>query len=221
MFFLKINGGSMNMFPHTLFVTGSDTDVGKTFVSAVITLGLEGYYWKPIQCGVSPCTDTEWVQERTGLPSSHFLKESYRFGEPISPHAQHTGVDIESLKPERLPGPDSHLVIEGSGGVMVPLNEKEFFVDFMVAMAAPTLLVIKNSKGAVNQALLTTEKLKEKGVPLFGIVLNGPKNKINREAIEQYCNPPRLFEMDFISKITKDALKKVFLDTFTESLCYA
>ena len=106
----------MIYFPETLFITGTYANVGKTFVSAVLTLGLKGCYWKPIQCGVSPYTDTEWVHEATGLPHTHFLKESYRFGEPLLPHAQHTGIEIDTLKPEKRTR-HSPLIVEGAGAL--------------------------------------------------------------------------------------------------------
>lgn len=202
-------------FPKTLFITGNDADVGKTFVSAVLTLGLRGCYWKPIQCGVSPCTDTEWVHEATGLPHTHFLKESYRFGEPSLPHAQHIGIDIQSLKPEQ--STHSHLIVEGAGGIMLPLNDKELFIDFMKAFNAPTLLVIRNNKGAVNQALLTLEKLEREKIPVFGVLLNGKKDPINRRTIQEYAKPCHVFEMDFISHITENALKEAFEETFCEN----
>ena len=205
----------MYQFPHKFFVIGSDTDVGKTLVSAVLTVGLGGNYWKPIQCGVSPCTDTEWVHEMTGLPHTHFLKEKFLFGDPIAPHAQHIGIELSDLIPKDLPKSKRPLIIEGSGGIMVPINEKHFFVDFIKEVGSPALLVLKNTKGAINQALLTIDKLKERGIPLFGIVLNGPRDDVNLKAIEQYCKPPKIFEMDFISHITENALKKAFEETFT------
>jgi len=207
----------MDDFPHTLFVIGTDTDVGKTFVSAVLTLGLNATYWKPLQCGVSPCTDTEWVHDATRLPSTNFLRESYRFGEPISPHAQSIEVNINSLKPDKFPSQENYLIIEGSGGIMLPLNEDEFFIDFMKEFGAPALLVVKNTKGAINQAILTMDKLKQQNIPLFGMLLNGAIDPINRSAIEKYCDPPRLFEIDFIPQITKTALKEVFEKTFRYS----
>jgi dethiobiotin synthetase len=206
-------GNTMINFPETLFITGADEHVGKTFVSAVLTLGLKGCYWKPIQCGVSPCTDTEWVHEATGLPHSHFLKESYRFGEPLLPHAQHTGIEIESLKPEKPRHP--YLIVEGAGGIMLPLNEKELVIDFMKAFNAPTLLVIKNNHGAINQALLTLEKLEREKIPIFGVLLNGTKDQINRRAIQQHAKFYPVFEMDFVSHITEHSLKEAFTETFT------
>ena len=174
----------MVQFPETLCIAGADTSVGKTFVSAVLTLGLNGCYWKPIQCGVSPCTDTEWVHEATGLPHNHFLKESYRFGEPLPPHEQHANIELATLKPQKRN--QSHLIVEGAGGIMIPLNEKELFLDFMKALKAPTLLVIRNNTNAINQALMTLEKLEREGIPVFGVVLNGEKNAITKSNNQIY-----------------------------------
>ena len=204
----------MPNFPKTLFVTGIDASVGKTFVSAVLTLGLKGYYWKPIQCGVSPCTDTEWVHETTGLPHSHFLKESYRFGEELLPHAQHAEIDIDTLKPAASKTPYSHLIVEGSGGIVLPLNEKESELDFMKALNAPTLLVIKNNKSAVSQALLILEKLQHEHIPIFGVLLNGSKDPINKQTIEHYAPSCRVYEMNFIEHITEHSLQEAFDGTF-------
>ncbi len=206
----------MVFFPETLFVMGADANVGKTFVSAVITLGLKGCYWKPIQCGVSPCTDTEWVHEATGLPRAHFLKESYRFGEPLLPHLQHTGIEIDMMKPQKSEKTPPHLIVEGSGGIMLPLNEKELFIDFMKELRAPTLLVLRNNKGAINQALLTLEKLERENLPIFGLLLNGPKDPLNRRTLEQYTKSCPVFEMDFVPHITEQALQTSFHQTFQQ-----
>lgn len=201
-------------FPDKIFIIGTDSGVGKTLVSAVLTFGLRGCYWKPIQCGVSPCTDTEWVHDTTGLSHTHFLKETFRFGNPISPHAQHTGITIADLKPHNIEHPHEHLIIEGTGGVMNPINEKQFYIDYIQETKIPTLLVVKNNKGAVNQAILTLEKLRERAIPVFGIVLNGNRDEINKRAIEEYCPVPYIFEIDIIDKITENALKDAFKVTF-------
>jgi dethiobiotin synthetase len=202
-------------FPKRLFIAGADTNVGKTFVSAVLTLGLKGCYWKPIQCGVSPCTDTEWVHEATGLPHSHFLKESYIFGEPLLPHAQHTGIDLGSLVPVSKLITHDHLIVESAGGIMLPLNEKELVIDFMKAFNAPTLLVIRNNKGAINQALLTLEKLERENIPIFGILLNGEKDNINKRTIQQHAKTCPVFEMTFLEHITEQNLLATFNGTFS------
>ena len=206
----------MYTFPHTMVVMGTHREVGKTLVSAVLTAGLKGSYWKPIQCGVSPCTDTEWVHEMTGLPHTHFLKESYKFGEALSPITQSVGIEIEHLIPSEVVKETKHLIIEGSEGIMEPLNEKQFYVDFLKQLGAPVLLVVKNCPGAIHEALMTLEKLDEKKIPLFGIVLNGQKDPLVRRSIKEYCKPPRIFELSNIAHITENALKKAFTETFME-----
>ena len=209
----------MVIFPERLFITGADANVGKTFVSAVLTLGLRGCYWKPIQCGVSPCTDTEWVHEATGLPHSHFMRESYRFGEPLLPSAQHIGIEMSELKPEKQAVPNAHLIVEGAGGIMLPLNDKELVLDFMKAFKAPTLVVIRNNKGAVSQALLTLEKLNRENLPLFGILLNGEKDLVNKQTILQYSGSCPVFEMPFLKHITEHTLQEAFTETFLLKTC--
>lgn len=204
----------MTDFPERLFVIGSDSGVGKTLVSAILTLGLNGSYIKPIQCGVMPCTDTEWVHDITGLHKDHFLNEIYRFSDAHGPNTQHTDVEISRLLKEELPNPHGHLVIESTGGVMIPIYGDYFQVDYIADLHIPTLLVIKNNKGAVNQAILSIEKLKEKGVPLFGIVLNGEKDPVIKQSIMEYCNTPNVFELEPIEHLTKSAILKAFESTF-------
>ncbi len=201
-------------FPEKLYVIGTDSGVGKTLVSAILTLGLKGSYIKPIQCGVIPCTDTEWVHDITGLHKDHFLKEIYRFPDFHDPNTQHTDVNIVRLLEEKLPNTYGHLIMESTGGVMVPIYGDYFQVDYIADLHIPTLLVINNKKGAVNQAILSIDKLKEKHVPLFGIVLNGPKDETNKQSILQYCSVPHIFELEPIEHITKFSLQEAFNKTF-------
>ncbi len=201
-------------FPEKLYVIGTDSGVGKTLVSAILTLGLKGSYIKPIQCGVIPCTDTEWVHDITGLHKDHFLKEIYRFPDFHDPNTQHTDVNISRLLEEKLPNIYGHLIVESTGGVMVPIYGDYFQVDYIADLQIPTLLVINNKKGAVNQAILSIDKLKQKHVPLFGIVLNGAKDEINKQSILQYCSVPHIFELEPIEHITKFALQEAFNKTF-------
>ena len=201
-------------FPEKLYVIGTDSGVGKTLVSAILTLCLKGSYIKPIQCGVIPCTDTEWVHDITGLHKDHFLKEIYRFPDFHDPNTQHTDVNISRLLEEKLPNTYGHLIVESTGGVMVPIYGDYFQVDYIADLQIPTLLVINNKKGAVNQAILSIDKLKQKHVPLFGIVLNGAKDEINKQSILQYCSVPHIFELEPIEHITKFALQDAFNKTF-------
>ena len=136
----------MTQFPEKLFVIGSDSGVGKSLVSAILTLGLKGSYIKPIQCGVVPCTDTEWVHETTGLHKDHFLNEIYRFSDHHEPIAQHTDISISRLLNEELPNPHGHLIIESTGGVMVPIYGDYFQVDYIADLKIPALLVVEKQK---------------------------------------------------------------------------
>jgi dethiobiotin synthetase/malonyl-CoA O-methyltransferase len=152
----------------------------------------------------------------TGLPHTHFLREAYKFGEPLSPIVQSVGIEMQKLIPKEHIEENRHLIIEGSEGIMEPLNEKQFYADFLKQLGAPVLLVVKNCPGAIHQALMTLEKLHQKKIPLFGIVLNGQKDTLVRRSIEEYCKPPRMFEMGNIAHITENALKKAFTETFME-----
>ncbi|MCH9622116.1 MAG: ATP-dependent dethiobiotin synthetase BioD [Chlamydiia bacterium] len=202
-------------FPEKLFIIGSDSGVGKTLVSAILTLGLKGSYIKPIQCGVAPCTDTEWVHDMTGLHKDHFLKEIYRFPDTHDPNTQHTDINISRLLNEELPNIHGHLIMESTGGVMVPIYGDYFQVDYIADLKIPTLLVIENKKGAINQALLSLDKLKSKNIPLFGIVLNGPKDEVIKRNIADYCRIKNIFELEPIEHITEKALIDAFNNTFT------
>lgn len=172
-----------------IFVTGTDTDVGKTVVSAVLTLGLGAYYWKPIQAGLTPTTDTANVRAWTGLPDERFLPESYRLREPMSPHAaaEAEGVPIDV---ERIVGTvlrtDRPVIVEGAGGLMVPLDADTLMVDLIGRMGLPAVLVARTSLGTLNHTLLSVSELRRRGIPLLGVVLNGEEHDSNRRAIESY-----------------------------------
>ena len=154
------------------------------------------------------------VHEATGLHKDHFLNEIYRFPDSHDPNAQHTDINISRLLENELPNTHGHLLIESTGGVMAPLYGDYFQVDYIADLHIPTLLVIKNQKGAVNQAILSIEKLQEKNIPIFGIVLNGQKDEINKKSIEEYCDLPYIFEQDEIEHITEQSLKNAFNTTF-------
>ncbi|MBN1624963.1 MAG: dethiobiotin synthase, partial [Deltaproteobacteria bacterium] len=176
-------------FPNHIFITGTDTGVGKTFVSAILTAGFMGFYWKPIQSGLEGGTDTEWVRQKTGLEDDHFFRETYRFNMPLSPHeaAVHDGVkiDLEAFHVPEAPKSEQ-LIIEGAGGVMVPLNDKHLMTDLIKRLNSPVLLVARSSLGTINHTLLSLEQLRREGIDVIGIVMNGPRNEGNRQAIERY-----------------------------------
>ncbi len=200
-------------FPKKIFITGTDTDVGKTVVSAILMAGLKAAYWKPIQSGQDDMTDTAWMRSVTGLPDEYFIPESYLLSQPLSPHASasHDGVQIE-LKAFNLPDDETYpcLIVEGAGGVMVPLNKNYFMVDLMKFLDLPVLLVARSTLGTINHTLLTLELLRQNGLEVFGVVMNGPKNQINKNAIEFYGNINVIAEVDRLSPINFQALEKAY-----------
>ena len=202
-------------FPAEIFVSGTDTEVGKSLVAAALMMGINAAYWKPVQSGDRNGTDTEWIQQYTALPSHRFFKETYRFREPVSPHAAAAleGVEIE-LKAFKKPSytPNDHLIIEGAGGLLAPLGQNLFMVDLIKKIQAPVLLVARSGLGTINHTLLSLEKIRKEGVPLLGVVMNGPPNADNRTAIEQFGKVKVLGEIPPLDDITPAALKRVFYD---------
>jgi dethiobiotin synthetase len=207
-----------NEIPRRLFVTGTDTGIGKTMVSAILMAGLNGRYWKPVQSGLEEMTDTEWIREMTGLDSDHFYPETYRLKLPLSPHAsaaaENISIDLDAFQ---LPETDQHLIVEGAGGVMVPLNDHHFMLDLMKKLDIPVLLVTRSELGTINHTLLSLEQLRRYGIDAFGVVMNGPENPGNRDAIERFGNTQVLAEIELLSKINPQTLMKAFWDYFSNS----
>lgn len=197
--------------PDRFFVTGTDTNVGKTVVSAMLTLGLQATYWKPIQSGLEPITDTEYVRQVTGLDDSHFLSETFRLTEPLSPHASAAidGVEIH-LSDFQLPAIDRPLVVEGAGGLMVPLNDRDYIIDLIKQFNLPVCLVARSSLGTINHTLLSIAQLRRYEIPILGVILNGEKNPSNRAAIAHYGQVPILGELEPLDAIDPVTLKQAF-----------
>lgn len=201
---------STPLWPPAFIVTGTDTDVGKTIVSSLLTLGLGGAYWKPIQSGLEPMTDTERVQSLTGLDSSHFYPEVYRLSQPLSPHAAAAidGVEID-LEQIQLPAfSKPHLIVEGAGGLLVPLNDRYFMVDLFYKLKLPVCLVARSTLGTLNHTLLSLRQLRAANIPVLGVILNGEKNPSNAEAIVYYGKVKILGELEPINPLNADTLKK-------------
>lgn len=202
-----------HLFPPQLFITGTNTDIGKTVVSAVLAVGLRGYYWKPVQSGTIESSDTQWVREKTGLPESHFYPETYRLKAYLSPHAAAAldGVRISLDRFELPPCPTgSTLIVEGAGGIMVPLNDEHFMLDLMKKLAIPVLLVAASELGTINHTLLSLEKIRRSGLDVMGVVMNGPKNTGNRKAIEQYGEVNILAEIEPLPETNARSLEDCF-----------
>lgn len=206
------------IFPERFFVTGTDTNVGKTVVSALLTLGLQATYWKPIQSGLEPITDTEFVRSATGLDSSFFMPERFRLTQPLSPHAAAAIDDVQiHLADFQLPRslPTSHLIVEGAGGLMVPLNSQDLIIDLIKHLNLPVCLVARSSLGTINHTLLSLAQLQRAEIPVLGVILNGEKNLSNREAIAHYGKVPILGELEPLKDINPATLKAAFTQMFS------
>ncbi len=148
-----------------LFVTGTDTNVGKTVLSATLCVALNRIYWKPVQTGLSDGGDRDAVMRYSGIPESQTLPESYRFDPPVSPHlaAQMIGTRIDLAGIQR-PSADAPLIIEGAGGVFVPLNDRDLMIDLMRWLEAPVVVAARTGLGTINHTLLTVKALCSSGL---------------------------------------------------------
>ncbi|MBP6030518.1 MAG: ATP-dependent dethiobiotin synthetase BioD [Sphingobium sp.] len=166
-------------------IAGTDTDVGKTLVSAGLMLCLpHALYWKPVQAGIEPLTDTEAVQRITHLPEERFLPEAYRLATPASPHLA-ARLDDTQIEPSSLSLPQSSapLIIESAGGVMVPLNEHLLNLDLFARWGEPVILVARTGLGTINHSLLSIAALRSRDIPLCGIVFSGEAHDENERVI--------------------------------------
>ena len=156
----------------TVFVvTGTDTGIGKTVFAAGLAGALGACYWKPIQAGVDPEGDKETVAALSGLPAERILPEAYRLATPASPHlaARIDGVDIR-LDRLALPRVDGPLVVEGAGGLMVPISETMLMIDLFAHWGQPVILCARTALGAINHSLLSIEALRARDVPPISVV---------------------------------------------------
>jgi dethiobiotin synthetase len=204
-------------FPQTLFVTGTDTGVGKTVVSAILVTGLRAEYWKPIQSGADVGTDTAWVKDKTGFEDSFFHPEAYRLSSFLSPHAaaarENAHIDLFGIRKPRRRHAD-HLIIEGAGGILVPINAHQTMADLIVKLNVPVLLVARSTLGTINHTLLSIETLRRIGIDIFGVVMNGPINPENRAAIESFGKIRVMAEIEPIPEITSQSLSAAFQSGF-------
>jgi dethiobiotin synthetase len=169
-----------------IFVTGIGTDVGKTIVSAMLVEQMQADYWKPIQAGDLDNSDTIKVKQLVSNPVSVFHREAYRLTQPFSPHkaAALDGVEID-FKKIRVPKTDNQLIIEGAGGLMVPLNNTHLVIDLIGKLDAEVILVSRNYLGSINHTLLSVEALIGRGIHIRAIVFNGDADEYTENIIRE------------------------------------
>lgn len=180
------------------WIVGTDTDVGKTTVSSWICLHTKYNYWKPIQAG----SDSDSLSVRK-LSGATVYPEAYHLKNPISPHlaAEKEGITINTSN-ITIPICEN-LLIEAAGGLMVPLNKKELYIDFIKQTKLPVILIARSSLGTINHTCLSVEALKNQKIELLGVIVNGERNTDNVEAIEKYSSVKILAELDMMKNVDK------------------
>lgn len=195
-----------------IFITAIGTDVGKTIVSAVLVEALKADYWKPIQAGCLPQTDSQLVRNLISNTESKIHPESFLLKNAMSPHAAAAIENIEITIDEiKIPETNNTLIIEGAGGLMVPINKKDLVVDLIQKLDAEVVLVVQNYLGSINHSILSIELLKQKGINVLGIIISGEENKASEEFILQYSglkllgriNKENTFDKSVVLKYSK------------------
>lgn len=188
-------------------VTGIGTDVGKTVVSALLCEALQADYWKPVQSGAKDGTDSATIKALTGH-STRIFEEVYCLQEPLSPHAaallEHTHIHSAAL---RIPKHDRPLIIEGAGGVHVPLNNHHTLLDVMEVWDIPVIVVSKNYLGSINHTLLTLEVMQHRGIPIAGLVFNGAPTPLSESAIAAYSHVPVLGHIPEVEHVDRSFIQ--------------
>lgn len=198
-----------------VIVTGTDTDVGKTVFAAALAGTLGATYWKPIQCGLEGGGDTTRVSALSGLPPDRIHPEVYRLAMAASPHraAEAEGIEISPAK-LKLPEVSGPLVVEGAGGLMVPINRQALMIDLFASWRLPVILVARTALGTINHSLLSIEALNGRNIPILGIAFVGDENLDTERTIIEMGNVRRLGRLPHLSPLTRDSLRVAFQAQF-------
>jgi len=199
------------------FVTGTDTGVGKTVVSALLCAALDAVYWKPIQTGAREGTDRNAVMRLAQLSPTRTAPESYRFDPPVSPHlaARRAGVriDLRRITIPHLPRCEN-LIAEGAGGTLVPINGTQLMTSLMRHLGLPVLLVTRTTLGTINHTLLSLAALRAAYLDIRGVIMVGKPNRENRRAIERYGKIEVIGIVPQLKRVHRSGLLAVFRRNF-------
>lgn len=188
-----------------LFVTAIGTDSGKTLASAILAQNLQADYWKPIQAGTPH--DTDRVRFLVNNPQSTFWPEAYCFQMPASPHKAAANEDITiSLDNIQLPDTQNDLVVEGAGGLLVPLNQHDFVIDIAARLHLPIVLVCNLYLGSINHSLLSINELKRRNLPVIGLIFNGEPDAQAENIILKHAGWPCLLRILPETEITPEVV---------------
>lgn len=200
-----------------IFITGISTDVGKTITSAIIVEAVEADYWKPIQAGDLDNSDSHKVKSYVSNSKSQFFPNSYALNTPASPHlaAEIDGITID-LKQINEPKTENHLVIEGAGGIFVPLNENETIVD-LIQTDYKVIVVSRHYLGSINHTLLTIEAIENRGFKVAGIIFSGSENKSTESLILNKTGIKCIGRIDEEPYFDKNVIRE-YADLFRDKL---
>jgi dethiobiotin synthetase len=201
-----------------IIVTGTDTDISKTVFCAGLTRLLGGTYWKPIQAGLEGETDTDTVRRLAELPNDRLLPEAWRLKMPASPHwaAEDEGIAIEPSA-LTLPALSTPLIVEGAGGLLVPLTRSTFLIDVMARWRAPTVLCARTGLGTLNHTLLSVEALRRRGIPLLGVAFIGDAHPDNERTIASMGTVCVLGRLRRLDPLTPATLGSAFEEGFSRA----
>lgn len=189
------------------FITGIGTNVGKTIAAAILTEALQADYWKPIQTGYIEGTDKNTVMRLISNFKTVFHNEIYSYKEPASPHIaaalENCNVVINKIA---LPHTQNNIIIEGAGGILVPLNNTDFVIDIAKKLEAKIVLVCRNYLGCINHSLLSIDYLMKNGFNVKGLILNGSFDSAVKSAIVNYAKLPVIAELPDLTVITKETI---------------
>ena len=191
------------------FLPGPDTDVGTPVACAWVMLHTPARYWKPVQAGLDE-TDESTIRALTGAGDERFVATNYTLPEPLSPHeaAKRAGVTIE-MESFQLPDDSELLIIEGAGGLLVPLNQNCLVIDLIKQLGLPAILVCRTELGTINHSLLSLEALRARDIPVAGVILSGPDVPPHSAAIEDYGKVRVAVHIPPLDPLTRQALEAI------------
>jgi dethiobiotin synthetase len=194
-----------------LVVSGTDTGIGKTVLAGAIAQATGAAYWKPIQAGLDEASDSE----RVAALGVRTLPEAYRLATPCSPHwaAEIDGVTLEDAA-LALPASEPDLVVEGAGGVLVPIRDDLLFADLFARWGLPVVLAARTALGTINHTLLSIEALRSRGVPILGVAFVGEAIENTEATIARIGKVKRLGRLPVLDEVTADALRATFAAHF-------
>jgi dethiobiotin synthetase len=197
-------------------VTGTDTGVGKTVFAAALASALGAHYWKPIQCGLEGGGDRDAVRRLAGLSEDRIVPERYRLRTPASPHraAELDGIEIDV---GRLAPPEgvAPLVIEGAGGLLVPITRKNLQIELFERWRIPVILCARTGLGTINHSLLSIEALGRRGVPILGIAFIGDENADTQRTIAACGRVRELGRLPYVAPLERAGLAAAFSANFS------